>query len=417
MKHLFYTLILLGLLFITNCSNHAPKEVVTYDLLCGNIPETELRFSDLVTDIKIVPLETKDSILIADSKYAIDDKYIVAAGKESIHQFDASTGKHIRRLAVRGNGPNEYNYLNSLFIKNGRLFISSSGKNSVCVIDLETGNYLAPLVASPKYDITIKGVTNEEEIYISNDSLLFELFNFQTQKSVPLANHPYRGKKNHNGFTISGFYIGGDALVECNDEMFFYNANFSDTLYFSEQANKTIGKRVVQPYAVFKLPESKTSNALDGLMNSDGVKMGIPYVDSHFILCGFSSIGVKISSSSSVTMVIKPLGLYSINRENGEAKQICKYIFDPLFIKEFSSKIKGDNEDNDVMDAIYGGSHNWFADHKIYAKVYSAFQVKEYIKESLENLDFPKNKVEQLKALDRKITEEGNPVVFIGTKK
>ncbi|MEG0518549.1 MAG: 6-bladed beta-propeller [Bacteroidales bacterium] len=417
MKRLFYTLVLLGLLFITSCTDHAPKEVITYDLLNGNIPETELKFSDLVTDIKIIPLEIKDSILIADSEYAIDDKYIVVAGKESIHQFDVSTGKHIRRLAVRGNGPNEYNYLNSLFIKNGKLFISSSGKNSVCVIDLETGTFFAPLVASSKNDITIKGMTNEEDIYMSNDSLLFELFNFQTQKSVPLVNHPYRVKNNRNGFTISGFYIGGDALVECNDEMFFYNANFSDTLYFSERINKSIGERVVQPYAVFKLPESKTNNALDGLMNSDEVKMGIPYVDSHFILCGFSSLGVKFSSASSVSMVIEPLGLYCINRENGEAKQICKYIFDPLFIKEFSNKRKNGNEDSGVMDAIYGSSHNWFANHKIYAKVYSSFQVKEYIKESLESPDFPQNKVEQLKALDCKITEEGNPIVFIGTKK
>lgn len=414
MKRISFLSVLCLFFVCTGCSNKDQQSVRTYDLL-NVTEETDLKFSDLVDEVRIVPLETSNSILVDDSRYVINDKYIITLGEKTIRQFDAASGKHIRLLAVAGNGPLEYRGINSAAIRNGKLFYNSPGKNMVSVIDLESGTFLQPLPTTYKFSANFAGVSDQEEIYVVNDSLLFETFNFSTQKSTPVFDTP-RKVKAHSAYTFSfeGMPLSGHALQESADGIFLYNANFSDTLYLKKGAD-------IEPYAVFIIPGNTTSNdpAAEAANRTD-ILMGIPYLDSRVILCGFRELDTKMSENT-LSVNIESKGLYYIDRQTGEAKKLNKYIFDPLFVTEFPRT--STNLEEGIGETLLSGlgdlmGNNMFADKHIYARVFPAYKVKMYIKESLEDPDFPKEKVAaELQILDSKLTEESNPVVFIGKKK
>lgn len=403
---------LLSLFFVcAGCSDKGEHFVRTYELL--NVTEgMDLKFSDLVDEIRIVPLETRDNVLIADSRYVINDKYIIVLGEDAIQQFDAVTGKHIRVLAVAGNGPNEFKGVTSALIKNGKLFYSCYGKNFVSVIDLESGRFLPQLPTTYKNDVSFFGMTDKEEIYMPNDSLLFETFDFGTQTSTPVLDSSRHEKpRNVNALSFVGFSLGGSAWLEDAEGVFLYNSRFSDSLYL-KKGGKT------EPYAVFLMPVNKnTNNSALRFTSGNELYMGIPFMDSRMYFCGFREMVTEVKGNA-VTIFIRTKDLYCIDRKTGDAKIVKKYIFDPLFVTEFPQEVKSEQErESNVADAICGRGNNWFADKAIYATVLPAYKVKEYIRESLGDPDFPAEKVAELQILDSKLTDESNPVVFMGKKR
>ncbi|MBT7091622.1 MAG: 6-bladed beta-propeller, partial [Bacteroidetes bacterium] len=72
----------------------------------------QLCLNEILTDYKLVRLETSPEILIPQSyrKY-IGEKYILILTDDKIFQFDTE-GKLIRILASHGKGPGEYSRIN-----------------------------------------------------------------------------------------------------------------------------------------------------------------------------------------------------------------------------------------------------------------------------------------------------------------
>lgn len=391
-------------------SNGAPAQVLTYDLM--NVTEgAELRFTDMVEDIRIVPLETGSDFFIPDSKYLIDEQYIVTVNDNAIHQFDAYTGKHIRILAVSGNGPKEFNNIASSYIANHTLYYSVHGKGYLYAIDLNTGEHLPPYTTKYEY-LAFVGGTKNDELYVPDDSLLFERYNFKTQKSSVIVDTLVKHKKSRNAENVlflMGFASGGFSVSVNRDEVFYYNIRYSDTLYIN-------APQKLLPYAYFVMPEDDASKMVGGLPNGEQFKLIFPYVDSHWIMCNLAELSIK-SSSNMVNINLILNGLYTIDRETGKAKKINKYIFDPLFVHEYVENGSSENQKGVIGNAVFGFRDHWFTNEKIYARALSAYKVKEYIKDSLEDSDFPENKKGQLRELDSKLSNEDNPVVFIGNKK
>ena len=87
MKKLIYILLLL---FASSCKTKLSDN--NLDILNINNPIT-LSFTDMVRDIKIVPLETLDDVLISDCELIIDKDYIICIDKNRILQFNANNGK------------------------------------------------------------------------------------------------------------------------------------------------------------------------------------------------------------------------------------------------------------------------------------------------------------------------------------
>lgn len=409
MKNLF---VILFILFLGGCTsgNHVPKEVQSYDLL--NIKEEmSLKFSDLVEDIRIVPLESGPDFLIPDGDYLITDQYIITLNKDAIHQFDAHTGKHIRLLAVAGNGPREFNYLNSFFAENDKLYYSMSGKDNLYMIDLNTGNHLSPYQTSYTY-LKFEGMGETDELYIANDSLLFERYNFKTRQKrfvIDTLKKRINPAQNEGNFTFNHPLMRGSDVVKNRGELFYYHKKFSDTLY-REASND------VFPYVCFKLPaDQMASSSEQGLPNGKRFTLKVPYVDSDKIFCTVLALDMK-SSGNSISTSIVPQGLYCINRESGDARMVKQYLFDPLFEYEF---VDGENREDapTFLASVLFGFNNYAVNSEIYAVAAASYKVKEYIQASLENPNFPDNKKARLRELDAQLTDESNPVVFIGKKK
>ena len=108
--------ILIGLaLLLASCSGQDKSVTVSdrngHPLLVMNIKNIRdsirIKLSDLATGLRFIRLETKPECLISGATYYITGKYILARTKTGILQFDA-TGRFIRTLVSRGQGPMEY---------------------------------------------------------------------------------------------------------------------------------------------------------------------------------------------------------------------------------------------------------------------------------------------------------------------
>lgn len=407
MKYLFLSLFLMA--GLAGCSDKESTTLVTYDLL--NIKEnTELRFSDMVNDIKIVPIETTQDVLIPDCQYIIDQHYIITLDQNAVHQFDLQTGKHLRKLAVAGNGPNEFVYINAAFARNGKLYFRSRGKDYFSVIDLASGEPLDKLETHKPVEADFMGMAANGEFYIRNDSLLFEIFDPHTKRSRFLIDTTMKKeikKKDHITFLSSIELLGGKSIAQYMSQTYLYNSTFSDTLYLQ----KDITSNVV-PFAAFILPKAKTGAQSDlGIPDIDRIDLSFPYADSQRYLGVVSNLVCR-ASGNSITLKINYDGVYYIDKETDIARKITKYIFDPLFVKEFDNQA----ENGSVFSGIFSG-HNAYVDDKIYAKVLPAYEVKTAIEKSLEDPDLPAEKRTRLLELDNKLTEDSNPVVFFGQKR
>ena len=89
-----------------------------------NMPEGDLRMSDLIESVEYIPLETTDECLIGDGvRYDFNDEYIIAGDLhgEAVYLFNRK-GKFIRAIGGKGPGPQEFTYI-------GKLWINSEDQN------------------------------------------------------------------------------------------------------------------------------------------------------------------------------------------------------------------------------------------------------------------------------------------------
>ena len=96
-----------------------------------NMPEGNLRMSDLIESVEYIPLETTDKCLIGDGvRYDFNDEYIVAGdvNGEEFYLFNRK-GKFIRAIGGRGGGPEEFTYIGALWLNpDDRTIMVDDGK-------------------------------------------------------------------------------------------------------------------------------------------------------------------------------------------------------------------------------------------------------------------------------------------------
>lgn len=129
-----------GFLFVCCKSNHSELPEIVLSL---NASEMQLKVSDLADQIRFVPLETNDSSLLPGNfNILMGRKYILALGMQEIQQFDRD-GKHIRRLAVKGRGPGEFqNYYSAAMDDKNEFLYLSEWNNLLTIFDLKNGEFL-----------------------------------------------------------------------------------------------------------------------------------------------------------------------------------------------------------------------------------------------------------------------------------
>ena len=143
MKHLFLsaTILLFGL---AGCSveKSVKDNFVTVDVT-ANYPEKDLILQDFM-DVDYVPLETSDEFVASGKIAYIGDKLIVSTNlrEGDILLFDRATGKGVRKINRRGQGPEEYimPFNVVLYEDQNEMFVNDGPSSKIQVYDLE-GNY------------------------------------------------------------------------------------------------------------------------------------------------------------------------------------------------------------------------------------------------------------------------------------
>jgi hypothetical protein len=157
---------------IFGCKQEQPRgtELPVIDIVEGieASEDTPMMWSEIADDITFIPLETTDECLIGDDyEICLKNNHIVVIDNTSqIYLFD-KTGKFIRKIGSRGQGPGEYLLPRFPVIVNDELFIYDPAKK-LCY-DLLTGECLRTKRHSEDY---------EEPTYVwcFNDSVLVYYF-------------------------------------------------------------------------------------------------------------------------------------------------------------------------------------------------------------------------------------------------
>ena len=112
--------LLLGLVFFCGGTVFAQPNPIEIKIDPKNMPEGDLRMSDLIESVEYIPLETTDKCLIGDGvRYDFNDEYIIAGDLhgEAVYLFNRK-GKFIRAIGGKGPGPQEFTYIGKLWINN-----------------------------------------------------------------------------------------------------------------------------------------------------------------------------------------------------------------------------------------------------------------------------------------------------------
>lgn len=131
-------------LFLTaglgGCKPSVPQEdLITVDVTADH-PKKELILQDFM-DVEYIPLETNDEFLTQAAVMAIGKQYIVVknwANDGNIFIFDRKTGKGVRKINRRGQGAEEYAFINGIVLDEERneIFVNCASTKKIFVYDL-----------------------------------------------------------------------------------------------------------------------------------------------------------------------------------------------------------------------------------------------------------------------------------------
>lgn len=378
-------------LCISSCVGDGRGVFQNYDL--SDVTDSmDFNLSEIVEDMRAVPLETDSSFFLKGLKILVGSKYIVTLNEDAIHLFDAVTGKHIRKLAVKGRGPNEYTYIYSgILDEAGNMFyLSQQMSRTILGIDLLTGEF-RNLKSPVKMDVDLMLVSPEGNIYTNNDSLMFAVLDTKTGRMsgmIDSLNIPE--KKSPVNFPFPMWEsIGGVSLVSNYDDVFLYSKTYNDTVY-----------RFVPPAGIRK--EFSLTHR-EQFADDKGIFLALPFVSDEYIFCRPCEIKLMKEKGMIYGVQSKSKAVYAINRRDGKSAVVRKFIADDLGGLEMPA-----------MMTKYGGM---FIGKEIFALAMNAYQVKDGIEKVLEKRKLTGSRRKYLEELNGRLTEESNPVVFIGTRK
>jgi hypothetical protein len=128
------------LLLITRCGDgkQSTDPIITVDVT-QSYPKKELILQDFM-EVEYIALETADEFLTQGSVQAVGKEYLLVQNRNSdgdIFIFDRKTGKGIRKINRKGQGPEEYERSNDITLDeaNGEIFVKSPA-NKILVYDL-----------------------------------------------------------------------------------------------------------------------------------------------------------------------------------------------------------------------------------------------------------------------------------------
>ena len=394
---LVLTVITLGIYSATSCKQ-GPQDIPTINLekYSGDI---DLELSDLLSEIRIVQLESNEHSIISGYEFAISEDYIVATDENSIKLFDRN-GKYIRNLAYRGRGPNEYTNLYSIYIDNNNILYCSDGRK-VFRIDIDNDTFLDP-ISTTLTPLVVRGI-GKNNLYMTrgntimrgdplgNDStFLFADYNLETGTETAVRSYS----------TLKALH-SYDNLHPYKDELIYVNRNYSDSVFRLKNDH-------LEPILRVKIENSAASN-------ESGYTSFISFVGKPGIILDYREQNVEINeiqggySSYTTSKVIN----YLLYNDKSGLQRINSIFINPLGVK-FTTEEFLESVNNRKMPRIYPLFSVKTGDYAYYS--YDAHRMMDLLEYALsENENNPE--ADNLRAILANLKEDDNPALIIGRVK
>lgn len=360
----------IGLILISCSERSSLPEII----LSMNAPEAQVKISDLAENIRVIPLETNDSVLISGHPQLVAGKEdIVIINEEEIHQFD-SQGKHIRILAKKGKGPEEFmNPYGAKIDNQNRLFYLMVYPASLKIYNLRNGKFTGQKKTSPPIK-KILDIRNDTLLYLPlayrGDTLKYSLC--LTNKDNILNVLPCH-------HVVQDFEPSSNCYLLNDGKIRFQPANHTDSLFTVEQFKTT-------PYATIKCTN-----------NDDPDFLLSPYLcfeNSQWHIFSVTPYAVKRNAQGIVKAVtVKQTSRFITNKQDHNGKLLKELYADP-------------------WDIFVSAENLHLSEQQLILPI-KAMELKELAEKQLQ-----KGKLSpDLEKIYRNITEEDNPILIIGNCK
>lgn len=264
MKQLFLsvTILLLGL---AGCSGEKSDKdnFVTVDVT-ADYPEKDLILQDFM-DVEYVPLETSNEFVASGKVAYIGDKLIVLTNlrEGDILFFDRSTGKGVRKINHRGQGPEEYimPFNVVLYEDRNEMFVNDGPSSKIQVYDLE-GNYKRTISYKKGALVSILIDFDDEKflsqnVYAPQNERSGETFMFLSKKDGSMMDIkvPYQKRlsvaliKEHSDGSIQGALPENADFIDPYQDGWVLTEPSADTIYFYKP-NKSMKPFIVRTPSV-----------------------------------------------------------------------------------------------------------------------------------------------------------------------
>ena len=239
-------------------------------------------YSEVFEKIEYIPLETTKDCLIGNHTFAsLTDKYIVifSVQTQCAYMFDRDTGKFIKQIGSRGQGPNEYAFSSIAFCDENESILYFDRTTDWIGYHLETGN--SQVVKQP---ITFSKVFFD---HTSSYSVIKKFVSIDTNTYVGFVNNI----SGHDSIRMVVFDKEGNIKKtfpnfqtfepsnQLNNESFFsfkpiigQYYQYQSSVYFKEEYNDTIYKistDSISPHFSFFLGNKRLPYQLLGTYSKD----------------------------------------------------------------------------------------------------------------------------------------------------
>ena len=382
MKYLVVT-IFLFFIVLQGCKNKDnDSQVITLDLT-GKLSSEPFNLNEHVTDLKMVRLETNENSLIRYFRGHAGEKFIINIDNDKVILF-SSTGKYIRTITQKGNGPHEFKQIDAW------------------TVDKDETHFL---------------FHDRYKNYIFN----FNLNSLQFERDVPFEEHGY----------LSKMILVNDSILSVLPAMFAeYGYLFFNQTISGHITGGVIKENVPHPGAwagrspLFKLSPDNSiifqPSEVDTIFRIDGAKMTPVYALKleEPVKSGDKTTGTFVSYlySNDNRILFSKSGYESIVNPNNASMTSTGQEFISYDLKTLqTSKIDLITLDNIVLN--FDGANVSFPKKNHILLSYQAFELKKMIDETIKSKDLTETDKERLESLNSEISENDNPIVIIGRLK
>ena len=191
-----------------------------------------VNLSALADSIEYIPLSS-DSILDIILKIEFSNSYIYVKDKKSLFAKFSGNGDFITEIGKRGNGPQEYNYVNDFVVDNEteKCYVLNYRHQKIYAFE-SNGDFIETMDLAFEYPTRFCQIAEGLFIYYNNSrgkkDICFEI--------IDIEGNVIEQFKNDNKFNIEGSFLTfkDDCILYKDGEKVCYKEIHSDTVFYVE---------------------------------------------------------------------------------------------------------------------------------------------------------------------------------------